>query len=252
MTDLSGSPRASPESTAPRYCIERMLNHPETTARAAETRTQLLRGTLAAIREVGFAGLSARVVAAHAGVNQALIFYHYGSMDGLVAETCRQATLERVAVWAPELELVGDLSELVELARRLHRVEAAEGNVTVLAQALAASQADEGLASVIGESLALWLGPIEATAARILEGTVLEDVISPADVARTVAAAFVGLELFDGVVRRQDADPFDVLERLAVLAGMALQRGAVSKAALRRRLRTAGRSGGRRGSLGNG
>ena len=210
--------------------------------RGEETRQQLLAATLTAIRDVCLAGVSARVVAGVAGVNQALIFYHFGSMEGLIGATCRQATSERVALWTPELDAVDDLAGLVDVARRLHAREAAEGNVAVLAQALAASHANEQLAAVVGEALGLWLAPLEQTADRVLRGTLLEDFLSPAEVARTVAATFVGVELFEGVVARQERDAFAVLERVAALAALALESGPITKAALRRRLRSAQRS----------
>jgi len=209
--------------------------------RGEETRRQLLAATLTAIREVGFSSVSARVVANIANVNQALIFYHFDSMEGLLAEACRKATAERVAVWSPELDRVTDLASLVEVARRLHAREAAEGNVAVLAQALAASHANEQLARVVGEALALWLEPLETTADRILAGTVLEGFLSPAEISRTVAAAFVGVELFEGVVERPGRDAFEVLERMAALAALALESGPITAAALRRRMRKAAR-----------
>lgn len=206
-----------------------------------ETRRQLVEATLTAIAEVGFAGVSARVVARHAEANQALIFYHFGSMAGLVAAACRHATAERVAVWAPELEQVQDLASLVAVARRLHGLESREGNVAVLAQALAASHSDPALGQAVGEALELWLAPLRGTAQRILTGTVLEGVLAPGDIARTVAAAFVGVELFDGVVTEADGDTFDVLEQLAVIGSLALEAGPITRAAVRRRLRAEGR-----------
>lgn len=205
----------------------------------AATRQQLLDATLAAIRQVGFTGLSARVVGRLAGVNPALIFYHYESMERLVAETCRQATAERVALWTRELEQVQDLPALVALARRLHTQEAEEGNVAVLAQALAVAQSDDALAPVVGEALQQWLDPLEATAARILAGTVLDGVLAPGDIARMAAAAFVGMELFDDVVATEDTDAFAALERIAALGALVLEAGPITKAAVRRRLRAA-------------
>jgi AcrR family transcriptional regulator len=206
---------------------------------ADATRSRLIAATLTAIREVGFAGVSARVVAGYADVNQALIFYHFGSVDELVAESCRQATAQRVSLWADELEEVTDLPSLVAVARRLHAVETAEGNVAVLAQALAASRSDARLAAVVGTALQLWLQPLHAAAARILAGTVLEGVLAPAEIARTAAAAFVGVELFDGVVPDEDADAFEMLERIAALGALVLEAGPITKAAVRRRLRAA-------------
>lgn len=207
---------------------------------ADTTKSRLVAATLKAIREVGFAGVSARVVANYAQINQALIFYHFGSMEELVAETCRRSTAERVSLWATELAHVHDLPSLVALARRLHEVEAEEGNVAVLAQALAASHSDGRLAGVVGEALQLWLHPLHDTAARILAGSVLEGVVAPGDIARTAAAAFVGVELFDGVVPDDGGtDAFAMLERIAALGALVLEAGPITKAAVRRRLRTA-------------
>lgn len=106
-------------------------------------------------------------------------------------------------------------------------------------QALAASHSDARLAVVVGEALQLWLHPLHDTAARILAGSVLEGVVAPGDIARTAAAAFVGVELFDGVVPDDNTDAFVMLERIAALGALVLEAGPITKAAVRRRLRTA-------------
>lgn len=203
-----------------------------------DTRQRLVDGTLATIGDVGFAGLSARSIATRAELNQALIFYHFGSMDALVAEACRMATADRVSMWANDLDRVNDLDSLVDLARRLHARELKEGNVSILAQALAASRTDEQLAVAVGEALRLWLDPLEATIRRIITGTALDGFLAPTDLAYTVAASFVGVELFDGVVERRGADPFETLERLAALGAIVLDAGPIARAALRRRVRS--------------
>ena len=46
-----------------------------------DTRTRLLDGALETLRTRGIAGVSARTIAAAAGVNQALVFYHFGGVD---------------------------------------------------------------------------------------------------------------------------------------------------------------------------
>ena len=48
------------------------------------TREKLLRATQEGLVADGIAGLSARTVATRAGVNQALVFYHFGTMSELV------------------------------------------------------------------------------------------------------------------------------------------------------------------------
>src|ERR1700753_396257 len=98
----------------------------------ADTKQRLLRGALAAVREHGIAGVSARVIAAAGGVNQALVFYHFGSVDELLAAACAAATGDRVEVWRTELAGVTSLRELLALGRRLHAAERKLGNVSVL------------------------------------------------------------------------------------------------------------------------
>jgi len=60
--------------------------------RTLATRRRLLDATMQTIREQGMAKLSARTIAATGSVNQALVFYHFGTVDGLVAEACHVLT----------------------------------------------------------------------------------------------------------------------------------------------------------------
>jgi AcrR family transcriptional regulator len=57
---------------------------------APATRAALIAGAIQTLREAGFAGASARQIARRAGCNQALIFYHFGSVPDLLI-----AALER-------------------------------------------------------------------------------------------------------------------------------------------------------------
>lgn len=51
-----------------------------------ETRAAIVDATVAALAEHGFSGTSARAVATRAGVAPGGVFYHFGSMDELLAE----------------------------------------------------------------------------------------------------------------------------------------------------------------------
>src|SRR6478672_6773131 len=117
----------------------------------ADTKAKLVDGAVRVLTGEGFAGASARTVAAAAGVNQALVFYHFGSVDDLLAQACREATAERVAHYRDRLAAVGSLRELLDLGRILHAEERAQGNVAVLAQLLAGAQTDDRLAGPTAE-----------------------------------------------------------------------------------------------------
>lgn len=61
-----------------------MTKHVESTEPAAGTRERILRAAIELIAEVGGDRLRTRAVAERAGVNQALVHYHFGSMAALV------------------------------------------------------------------------------------------------------------------------------------------------------------------------
>jgi AcrR family transcriptional regulator len=75
------------------------------------TKDKLLAGTLQVLTERGIAGTSARTIAAAAGVNQALVFYHFGSVDELLAAACRHGAEQRVALYRDRLAQVRDIAQ---------------------------------------------------------------------------------------------------------------------------------------------
>lgn len=206
----------------------------------AATRQKLIDGALAAIRTHGIAGASARTIAAAAGVNQALVFYHFGTVDDLLAEACRSATAARVAVYRERFSQVRSLRELLDLGRALHEQERAEGNVAVLAQLLAGAQTDQRLAAATAAALRLWTAEIEIVLRRLLRDSPVASVADPAGLAGAISAAFVGLELFEGVDRAGAGDAFDALDRLAVLVEVVEEIGPIAKRTLRGKLRARG------------
>jgi AcrR family transcriptional regulator len=205
-----------------------------------DTRQRLLRGALTALREHGITGVSARTIAAAAGVNQALVFYHYGSVDELLAAACRQCTAERVAVYAERFAAVGSLRELLQVGRELHLEERRQGNVFVLAQLLAAAQGGDRLAEPTAAALRLWVDEVETVLRRLLAGSPVAEVADVPGLARGVCAAFVGLELYEGVDEAGAAAAMSALDQLAVLVEVVDELGPLARRALRARIRRAG------------
>jgi AcrR family transcriptional regulator len=205
----------------------------------ADTRQRLIDGAIDTIRTHGIAGTSARTIAATAGVSQALVFYHFGSVTDLLRAACLDATQARVASFEGRLAQVSDLRELLAVGRALHTEERAHGNVMVLAQMLAGAQADAGLAEATATALDLWIAPIERTLGRLLATSPAAGLIDTTGLARAVSAAFIGLELYEGVAPEAAQTALDSLEHLAVLLNVMDDLGPVARRAVRAKLRHA-------------
>ncbi|MCS7475327.1 TetR/AcrR family transcriptional regulator [Umezawaea endophytica] len=203
----------------------------------ADTRQRLIDGAIEAIRRHGIAGTSARTIAAAAGANQALVFYHFGSVHELLEEACVVATSARVAPFLEQLDQITTLRQLLDLGRGLHTEERALGNVMVLAQMLAGAQADPKLAKATAAALHLWIDPIEQALDRLLADSPVAALLDTAGLARAVCAGFIGLELFEGVDPAGAQSALDALDRMATLVEVVDDLGPVARRALRAKLR---------------
>jgi AcrR family transcriptional regulator len=213
---------------------------------ANDTRTALMDAALRTVGEKGYAAASARTIATEAGQNQALVFYHFGTVNELIAVACRHSTEQRVNTYRSHFASVRTFGELLELGRQIHAGEQAEGNVAVLAQLLAGARGNEVVAAAVADALGLWITEVELTLRRVLAGSPLLPMVDLNGLARAISAGFVGIELLDGVDPDGAATAVEALQQLAVLAGVLLTEldnlGPVASRVVRRRLRARGLS----------
>ncbi|MGW3954998.1 TetR/AcrR family transcriptional regulator [Streptomyces sp. NPDC004752] len=206
------------------------------------TKTKLLQGALRTLTEQGIARTSARTVAAAAGVNQALVFYHFGSVDELLAAACRYGAEQAVSRYRARLASVTSLTELLAVGREIHEQERADGQVALLGQLLAGAQTHASLGPATAAGLDLWITEIERVLTRVLAATPFAEFTDPAGLARAIAAAFVGIELYEGVDERGAQAALDALEQLGALVAALDELGPVAQHAVRHHLRRTGRS----------
>jgi AcrR family transcriptional regulator len=202
-----------------------------------DTRQRLIEGAIETIRTHGLAGTSARSIATTAGVNQALVFYHFGSVHDLLKAACLAATRARVAAFVERLDQITDLRQLLALGRALHTEERAQGNVMVLAHMLAGAQADPRIAEASAAALQLWITPIKDALTRSLADSPVAELIDTEGLAYAVSAGFVGLELYEGVDSEGTHAALNALDQLAVLIEVMDDLGPVARRALRGKLR---------------
>jgi AcrR family transcriptional regulator len=206
------------------------------------TRAKLLTAATESLREDGIAGLSARAIAARAGVNQALVFYHFGTVAELVDAACRQAVDQSADFYREQLGAVSSLSELLTVGRELHERERAAGNVAIMAQLMSGAQTDDALAAAANYAMTRWSLEIETVVRRVLRGNPLADIADPAGVARAISAGFIGLELYEGVDAAGAALALSSLEQLGLLIDVIDDLGPVARRALRAKVRASRRS----------
>jgi len=169
-----------------------------------ETRAALVAGAIAALREVGFAGASAREIARRADCNQALIFYHFGSVPDLLLAALEDISAKRMAAYrgllgpagpAAPAKGTGTVAGLVDAARSIFEEDLDAGHVTVLVEMICGAQSVPGLGERVSAVLAPWREFAETAVRSGLASSPLASLMPPAQLADGVVAGLLGLEL---------------------------------------------------------
>jgi AcrR family transcriptional regulator len=203
----------------------------------SDTRARLLQAAADTVRDQGVAAASARVIAGRAGINQALVFYHFGTVSELVEAACQQAVNDAADRYRDRFAHVTSLPELLQVGRDLHEQELAIGNVAMMGQLMSGARHDPVLRRAAGYAMTRWIGEIQSVVQRVMHGSPLADLADSAGIARAISASFIGLELYDGVDSDGAAQALASLERLAVLIEVVDDLGPVARRALRAKLK---------------
>jgi AcrR family transcriptional regulator len=172
-------------------------------AQAGEvTRSRLLVAASSLIVERGWGSVTTRAVAERAGVNQALVHYHFGTMEALLTEAA-------VARMMPEVRaLIDELLDDRPIPESLHRVMALMDRFdlgselgVLMAEAMLQATRDERVAEAMGGVIGSWAELLEPRIAVAQERGVVRDDVHPASLARIIAA------MLDGFLIQRMADP---------------------------------------------
>lgn len=176
---------------------------------AEDTKERILAATLETLRRDGLAGASARAIAETGGLNSALIFYHFGTLEGALVAAMRADTAERVDRARERMAQVATLPDLAAVARELHEENVRDGSVAGLVQMLAATVAHPGMREPLGDAFEPWIALIEQTLDRVAGPDGLAGLAGNRDMAVALTALFLGLELLTHL-----GDRFGQAERL--------------------------------------
>jgi AcrR family transcriptional regulator len=123
---------------------------------------------LETLRTHGFAGATSRAIARTGGFNQALIFYHYGSLENLLLAALRRSSDERLARYRDVVDGHVSLATLVPAMADLYEEDKAAGHVRIVSQVVAGSIGRPELAREVVAMMEPWIDLAEETLRRVL------------------------------------------------------------------------------------
>ncbi|MFN2645935.1 MAG: TetR/AcrR family transcriptional regulator [Burkholderiales bacterium] len=123
---------------------------------AGETKDKILHAAFRRLAREGYAGLSMREIAKDAGVNHALINYHFRTKDQLVIAVLDEANRQLIERQHRMYRAPGRFAEKWAAARRFYASDIASGFVRVQAELWAASLSNAGLREKVLPRIQAW------------------------------------------------------------------------------------------------
>jgi AcrR family transcriptional regulator len=159
------------------------------------TKATIVEAALETLRVKGFAGASAREIASVGSFNQALIFYHFGSVNGLLLAALALVSERRLLAYGAAFEEAQTISQLASLAQRIHAEDLENGYVTVLGEMVAAGVADRELGSGVAACVEPWVELVERKLKAVLSRSPLRLLVQPRDLAFAIVALYLGVDM---------------------------------------------------------
>src|SRR5260370_2673909 len=147
------------------------------------TTLQIAEGALETRKANGFYGASARAIAHAGGFNQALIFYHFGSVQNALLAALDVISERRLEDYGPAFETARTASELGRLARAIYDEDLERGYITALGEMVSGGVSDPLLGAEVAARIEPWITMVERKLEELLAGSPLRALVSPADLA---------------------------------------------------------------------
>ena len=195
------------------------------TRAADSTRERLVRAALKTLTQEGFVGTTARAIARTGKLNQALIFYHFGSVDRLLLAALDATSQDRLNRYRAGLAQISRLSDLVEAMARLYKEDVISGHITAVQEMVAAGSSVPALRKEVLARMEPWIGFAKEVITRLTAGTVVDKLVPVDDLAFSAVALYFGVETITnlGGDRARAETLFATGRRFAPLADALLQ-----------------------------
>ncbi|HRO60237.1 MAG TPA: helix-turn-helix domain-containing protein [Burkholderiaceae bacterium] len=171
-------------------------------ADSGQTKAKILDAAFRRLAQDGYAALSVREIARDAGINHALINYHFGSKDQLVVEVLDAANRRLLARQTDMYRSPGGFAQKWAEARRFYQSDLASGFVRVQYELWAASLSDPALREKVAPRLLAWKQVVRDAVGDAFEalersGVALPPPFSADVIACWIADFWLGMEVVD-------------------------------------------------------
>jgi AcrR family transcriptional regulator len=194
---------------------------PRVSPASQDTRDMLVAATIDTLKHDGMAGASARAIAGRAGCNQALVFYHFGSVANLLLAALDSVSTARRQRYESAIAQARSPSQLARVAEEIFREDLDAGYATVLAELVSGASSIPGLAE--------WIEFARAAVSKATGSKGVAAMVPASEVAYGVVAMYLGLEMLSHLDGNQ-TKALQLFQRAQQLIAMAETFGLLSNA----------------------
>ncbi|HEX6340433.1 TetR/AcrR family transcriptional regulator [Umezawaea sp.] len=187
--------------------------------RRAEARERILRAAIDTLAAQGFPATTARAIATTGGFAPGVIYYHFDGLDDLFLAAMRHSSDLRMARYLERTAHLDRAAEMLQTLRELYEEDVSTGHLAAVQELAAGAAGSTGLARGVRAEIDRWEEFTESLLGRFLDGTPLAAFIPKREVAMTILAFYLGLEMLahlDGD-RSRGAAIFDSAKRMAAM-----------------------------------
>ena len=162
---------------------------------SSSTRERILEAALETLKTQGFAGATSRAIARTGKFNQALVFYHSGSLEGLLLAALDRTAEERFDRYRDAVHSAESAEDLLAAIGRLYDEDRERGHMTVVAQMVAGSAARPSLKPALLERMEPWIDLCEEAIEKGLRWLGWPELVPRRELAYAFVTFYLGVNL---------------------------------------------------------
>ena len=171
----------------------------------------------------GTKALTARGIATEAGVNQALVYYHFDGVDGLLQVAYERATLAMIADYTADLASVRSFEELYQVGAAMAEKARVDGSAAVLSAIIAAAHTHDAMAQMLHDNMARWNAAVASAISHILHLRKLDGAMDVEALTASLTASTIGMMTLGSVPGQPLGDPIAAVRGLPPLLDRAMR-----------------------------